>query len=73
MQKHRFWLPKVRFYLAKAMLLHLESIAFGKSILFFNEIDALFSLTEMLKQRNVKKSDCKINGRKKYRFVKYLY
>jgi len=59
-----FGCQKYRFYLAKAMLLHLESIAFGKSILFFNEIDAVFSLTEMLKQRNVKKSDCKINGRK---------
>ena len=46
------------------MLLLCESIAFGKSILFFNEIDALFSLTGMLKQKNVKKSDCKINGRK---------
>jgi hypothetical protein len=59
-----FGCQKYRFYLAKAMLLHLESIAFGKSILFFNEIDAVFSLTEMLKQRNVKKSDCKISGRK---------
>lgn len=46
------------------MLLLCESIAFGKSILFFNEIDAVFSLTGMLKQKNVKKSDCKINGRK---------
>jgi|GEM_PF-1300440 len=46
------------------MLLLCESIAFGKSILFFNEIDAVFSLTEMLKQENVKKIDCKINGRK---------
>ena len=46
------------------MLLGCESIALGKSILFFNEIDAVFSLTGMLKQRIVKKIDCKINGRK---------